>query len=67
MSSFNPPLIRLHSYLVSKERLLLVATFQDCFDFGNKKNVLNTIQITILVHHSICYMSSSILTTNLQY
>ena len=58
---FRSPLIRLHSYLVSKERLLLVATFQDCFNFENKKNVLNIIKILILkksfVYHSIRYMS----------
>ena len=57
--AFNPPLMRLHSYLLSKERWLLVATFQDCFDFaiGNLKKIQNIIQITSLVYHLIRYMS----------
>ena len=35
MRAFDPPLIRSHSYLALKERLLLVATFQDCPEFEN--------------------------------
>ena len=57
MISINPPLICLHSYLVSKERFILVATFQDCFDFENENEIKKLIHITILVYHSIAYMS----------
>ena len=37
MRAFDPPLICLYSYLVSKERLLQMTTIQDFFNFEDKK------------------------------
>ena len=54
--SFNPPLVRLHSFLVCKVLLLLVTTFQDYYHFKPCLNIKNTVKITISRLKSIRYI-----------
>ena len=57
MRAFDHPraliIIRLHSHLVSKERLLLVATFQACPEFHPLLNGLasRTQDVQVCVHN----------------
>ena len=61
MRAFEPPLVCLYSLLVIRMRLLLVTTFQACVDFDNKKIYkIKPIFKTILVYHSIRYLSEKI-------
>ena len=61
--SFNPPLVRLHSFLVRKVLLLLVTTFQDYYHFKPCLNILNIVKIMISRLKSIRYVF--ILTTKI--
>jgi len=54
--SFNPPLVRLHSFLVCKVLLLLVTTFQDYYYFKPCLNIKNTVKIMISRLKSIRYI-----------
>ena len=61
--SFNPPLVRLHSFLVRKVLLLPVTTFQDYYHFKPCLNILNIVKIMISRLKSIRYVF--ILTTKI--
>jgi len=54
--SLNPPLVRLHSFLVCKVLLLPVTTFQDYYHFKPCLNIKNTVKITISRLKSIRYI-----------
>ena len=54
--SLNPPLVRLHSFLVRKVLLLLVTTFQDYHHFKPSLNIENIIKIMISRLQSIGYI-----------
>ena len=53
--SLNPPLVRLHSFLVRKVLLLLVTTFQDYYHFKPCLNILNIVKIDFMSKiYSLC-------------
>jgi len=54
--SFNPPLVRLQSFLVRKVLLLLVTTFQDYYYFKPYLNIKNIIKTMISRLKSIRYI-----------
>ena len=54
--SFNPPLVRSHSFLVRKVLLLLVTTFQDYYYFKPYLNIKNIIKTMISRLKSIRYI-----------